>query len=745
AGFSILATTWTGGRERVIDALGAGEAQVRKLDLLPRREILDIIEQVGVVEDAEVMRHLVDQAANKPGLAVTIARLWLQGAWQEVLDGSVLFRTLLGFFDDFVGPESMSVLAAFSLGGKEGMPLEAVAGGLGLELVEVYRIATGLAAGGVLSEVDGEALAVWPRVLRSTLIREVFFAKAGPRLPVEPLISRVPNLESAVEALVLAKGHGAQIPDPRLHTLIMQAGSRRAWEELAGLSEDEARWVLESYGGDVLDVARAALDAAPRAAIPRLLARAASARGQRDRASDATAVLAKWVREIRIPDDESLARRRLLARLSADFVRRGGERGVGVHGICLALSPGVEGTSLDPGAGTTVTISAGLLALPQLREIEAIWDEARTAIDEIDAPSWQHLKSALWGWIYPQYAARSTNVSQETTRFMHGFAARVLRDLVPLTAGSPGLVSGLRELAGRLGVTLALEVDPDFDIVFPSEGEGVDDATRDAAGVALEGLVARWMAAGPREVARKLAEYEREAQRAGRQWSSKKGALGRALADAAHEPTVWLDALLGDKASDLVVQPFLMKVARERREGWERFLERALAQESYAWTASEITLQLEAPPVAILERALNLAARVPQLVETLCSRRAVPFPTLQALLLHSNRTIVLAAAVGEWNAGPKGRVRREIAAAWRAALLRSTAGDEIVGLRFWLGVILANDPDLACEWLSARLREAVHRVSEDGPFGRAVSALDRERRVRFLEEHEKLPFASDLV
>ena len=78
------------GKDSVIEALaGTAEPQVRKLELLTRDEILKVILQVGIQASNKILRELVDQAANKPGLAVTIATLWLQGLWQEVLKGSI--------------------------------------------------------------------------------------------------------------------------------------------------------------------------------------------------------------------------------------------------------------------------------------------------------------------------------------------------------------------------------------------------------------------------------------------------------------------------------------------------------------------------------------------------------------------------------------------------------------------------------------------------------------------------------
>ena len=129
---------------------GIPEDRVRKLELLTRSQIFEVFRSVGVQEDSGTMRYLIDQAANKPGLAVTIATLWLAGSWREVIDGKSR-RTLLAFFQEFVGREAIDVLAAFSLGGDQGMGTEAVRDFLGLSRLQVRQIASGLAAGGVVS------------------------------------------------------------------------------------------------------------------------------------------------------------------------------------------------------------------------------------------------------------------------------------------------------------------------------------------------------------------------------------------------------------------------------------------------------------------------------------------------------------------------------------------------------------------------------------------------------------------
>src|SRR5947209_2136950 len=173
--FSIVATTWEWEKDKVIDALGISEGQVRRLELLTRNEIVEVYRRLGVQESSDTMRYLVDQAANKPGLAATIGTLWLQGEWQDVVEGKALSRTLLTFFQQHVGPESTDVLAAFSLGGDRGVDVEVVRDFLGLSRIKIRQLAAGLAAGAALCEVDRGVWSFSPRPLRFALIRTVFF------------------------------------------------------------------------------------------------------------------------------------------------------------------------------------------------------------------------------------------------------------------------------------------------------------------------------------------------------------------------------------------------------------------------------------------------------------------------------------------------------------------------------------------------------------------------------------------
>ncbi len=746
ASFHIVATTWKGGQDEIVAKLDVSPAQVHCLELLTRDEIVQVFRDSGVRTDDDTLRLLVNQASNRPGLAVTIASLWLQGRWNELNDGTALSRNLLAFFHDFVGRESTDVLAAFSLGGDRGMTLHVVSEFLGLSRYEVRRIADGLAAGGALREVDGETLAVWPRELRNPLLRAVFFPDSAVKHPYRELLERVPNLQSATSTLVSARLFGAPVPLDHLRALVGKAGSADAWRGLAYLSETDALWVLEYYPGDLVYVAEAALVSAAEATVARLLQRAETAAGEpHSHTNHPIRILQRWSSELSIPADELVRRRKLLVKMSKKYLQGGGLRSVGLQGICLALSPSLEGHSSDPGMGKTITLRSRLLHLEQLREMETLWAEAQSELSTLETEDWHHLSSVLWSWIHPNYASKGRPVPEETERFMRSFAGRVLEDIAPSAQGKPGLAARVKELALQVGVALTLEPSPDFELLFPSMDSRLKNRESWEAEwqTALARLASQWAIREPSEIAQLLARYEREAQKSGRA-SFPRGDLEvcRKIAAQTEALVPWLDALLDQEASGVSTGPFLERMIEVRKEGWELQAERFLGLErQHAWSAVEAILRIPAPPASLLEKALRRLGELPQLLEGLCLSRQVDIENLRTLLNHPQWELALTAAVGEWNADTEGGVQAAVAADWRAAILRgktnSMASEEFrdPSREYWLGVILASDSDLAFDWLAARLQDSEKPsfISGDTPFGLAIAALSKDQRLQLVD------------
>lgn len=741
--FDIVAATWPGARDDVREALGnPAESRILKLELLTRNQILEIFHELDVRPQDDILRELVTQAANKPGLAVTIALLWKQGDWQKILDGSVLNRTILTLFKGLTGSETADVLAAFSLGGSRGMSLEAVSGFLELPVIQVKKIAAGLAAGGVLSEVDGENLAVRPEILRSALLREVFFSGSAIRQDYRKLLHLAPSFDKTVEEIVRARAYGGVLPPDTLHDLVLRSGSRSAWKMLAMASDEDARWVAVHYAGDLVDVATELLQCVPEIIVPKILEQAARLAGSGEfRPQHPMSILSSWVQNLDADLQTGIRRRRIVARASK-LLLGAGNRGVGVHGVRIALSPTVHGSSLDPGIGRTVTLRSGLLPAEGLREIERIWEECQDAIQEIDKASWEHLSSVLWDWMHPEYSARGGPVSEEQEQAMGALAERILKDLALRAQESASLSAELSRLAEEIGLDLGLRNDPVYQLLYPPPDTSLEDRPeREASQMeALRKLATEWSGGTPKEAAVRIAFYEREAQRVGYSWIENAASFCRVLAQSVEQPEVWLREFLAEDLRSSLISPFLTRIVELHRVGWEEEVEQALASDVLAGSALSLILTLPDPPFHLLCRALGVATDFVRSIETLCLRKEVPLSTMKALLdLHWE--VALAAAVGEWVGTPKGEVRDEIRTEWRNAILRAKTKDykavrQTVGLQYWLGVILARDADLSLDWLRTRLKDGdlPWHFMGDSPFAHAVRSLRREQRFELLEE-----------
>jgi len=758
--FTIVATTWEGGRDQVVQDLGGlPAAQVRTLELLTRQQILEIIKKVGVEASERVLRDLVDQASNRPGLAVTIATLWLQGSWQEVLEGRALSQALLARLRKLLRRDTPEdILAALSLGGERGMPLETVGEQLQMSVPEIRRSMADLAMAGVLSEVGGGALAVQPRQFRSALIRAVYFPERPARPDYRGLLAAVPDRDSAVDALIEARARGAAIPEDELRQLVLHSASHRVWSGFAQLGDDCARWALDNYPGDVVDLAASALQAAPRAAIPRVFERAGKAvrcGDMRPEGPDhAVSHLRRWVKDFEAGPAQGLSRRRMVAAAAKRYLTEGGDLAVGTQGIFLSLTPSVEGSTLDPGIGDTVNLRFGLLPLKYLLEFEEIWKDVRGAIGTIDRSNWQHISATLWEWIYPEYAAKSANVPEETKHAMRDFAVQVLRDLCPLAEGKPGISAGLRGLAARIALDLPVPSDPVFELLYEEKDEEPEakQAPRASRGEALEKIAETWAKSSPSAVVARLAFYEQQAEMIGQQWDPKVVELCRMLAAEVEDPEAWLEAFIVPDLHGRLAPLFLEEIAKRAGSGWETRLAQCLELRSLKWPATSLILQHPAPPRSLLQRALAAADGLPTLVDTLCLRREVPLPALRLLLQLPTWETAASAAVGEWASDPKGTVRQEVGSEWRSAILRAKTKDYDTALaagriHYWLGVILAQDSALAFEWLQARLADPdlPSYFMEDSPFALALGALRHEQRARFLEALEAAPILRSLL
>ncbi len=744
--FDIVATTWTGEESEVAEALGSlASRSIRRLELLTREQILEIYQRAGIRASDAVMRVLIDQAARKPGLAITLATLCHQESWQEVLEGRALTRSLLTPFKKLVGPESTDFLAVLGFAGDRGMPLEAAGEFLHLTLQKARELALGLAAGGVLSEMSGRNVSVWPRELRWALVAQVFFRDPMPH-DYQKLLHKVPSLEDATETILGAAHRGAEVPPKILQRLVKQSRSADIWRSFTMLGKHQAQWALEQYPRDMIALAKEALSVAPNSTIPILLERAAVAAGPlHSQPYHPIRILEGWTRDVRIPPSAVLRRRQILIRLTKRYLKTGGDRSAGVQSLLLAISPKVEGTEPNPVQPDGRNYQWGFLPREQLAELAILWGEVLDEIRDIDATTWQRLKDVLWGWIYPESVTPSEDVPRDHKQMMRTFAVKALQDIAPMVAGRPGLTAGLKRLAARMDLRLPLESDRAFEYLYP-EYYPFEDRQENAVPEALRGLAGTWARERSAEaVTKQLALYEAEANDIATElWQPRVHGLCRLLADSTERPDQWAQSFLDQELNGVAVEPFLDRLMQVQPEGWDRLLKRCIRSEHYSTFA--IRLVFRYLPVTAHLLKLAIGKTRPRLIMELAMCSEIPLEALKGLICCRHSDFALAAAVGEWYANPRGQVRQELLDYWKSTLLNTGLSDRW-DIRYDLGEIFGNDSALALGWLQRRLKDddLVSLLRDDLVLDRALEALDSDQRSELLCGLKETPYLRSLL
>ena len=208
--FSIVATSWMGEEGPVAKALNLPGSRILELALLSRDQIVNVIEGSGVRGPTWLVKELVDQAEGRPGLAVTLSQLCLQGDVRDVALGEHIMNHTVTTFERSVGPETTQMLAAFALGGDTGMPQSVVSSELGIPIGKLNAAVTRLAVGGVIDRANRSRMRSPPNTLRAVSPTKVL-ASVRPTCatPWSGMSS------SAISRLYLTNPFWRQPPTPR--------------------------------------------------------------------------------------------------------------------------------------------------------------------------------------------------------------------------------------------------------------------------------------------------------------------------------------------------------------------------------------------------------------------------------------------------------------------------------------------------------------------------------------------------
>jgi hypothetical protein len=699
AGFRIIATCWPGKRETLFHLLQCSDSSMHELQPLTRDQIVELIKSAGIAGPTAVIRELVNQAEGRPGLATTLCHLCMRGNVRQVALGDALCTDIRITFEPLLGEEATIILAAFSLGGNKGMSMEMVATQFQLSPVNVQQIATGLAAGGVLTDVGQGRLAVRPPSLRYALVRDIFFSKAT-SLPCNYLVNQSSDVSETALTLIGARARGAAVPDNLLTEIINRADSNKVWLNYSGLGSNECNYVLDNHPDKLLIVAETALNLVPQKAIPLLLGSAiGDTRPLHSHPEHPLRQIEDWVKSAEPGSGQATTRRGVLLDSALSWFAQSNNANITLKAIKPAFSPAFADTEMGPGSELTVTSRSGLITQREMSIIRGFWPRIEEFFRTASIQDWSPMFDLINEWLFPMRVAES--LTEETQSLMHEFAIEIATDIASVNTAHLGVLSRISRTFKDLRIELSIDLDPEFDTLFPIEGRGQDWQKAQAEQrTAANKLAEKWSSQDAEDIAKRMVRFNTEADDAQLTWPSWITFVAESIASEVKNPSTWSRAFIEAGADENLVIPFLKATASSNDQEYLELLKTCLGKPRLH--GASIAVELTAPflPEDVLSEIMSiLDYRFSNWIEISCMRLEIPEDRLIALLTHPDCSISAAAATGEWEATPRGEIREPIMDFWRKAIINC------LERKYQGGEIFCKDPSIAFKWLQLRMKE----------------------------------------
>ncbi len=729
AKFRIIATCWPGKKDNVLQSMQLPASSMHDLEPLTRDQIVELIKSAGIVGPTELIRELVNQAEGRPGLAATLCHLCIKGDTRQIALGDALSRDIRTTFEPLLGSEATVIVAAFSLGGNIGMPMETVAIQLGLSLIQVRQVVTGLAAGGVLTDVGQDRLSVRPPVLRYALVRDVFFSGAS-RLPCRDLIKQSPDMVETTLTLIESRVRGAAVPVDILIEMINQADSNKVWEAFSYLGQDECNWVLEKHPDKLPVISEAALYLIPQKTIPLLLTQAVGdTRPLHSNPDHPLRKIEDWVKSAEPGSGYAVSRRETLLDSTLSWFAETSNTHIALQAIGFLLSPTFADSEMGPGSKLIVTLRRGLITQAEMSVIRGFWPRAMEFLRPASIEDWGPMFDLMHEWLFPNRVAES--ISEEIRSLMQKFACVIAKDIISINTDHPGVLSHISRIFKNFEVKLPIDLDPEFDTLFPIKGLGQDwKKNQKEQAAAAEKLAKNWSSQDAEDIAERMVRYEIEARNAHLTWPRWSTFAAERIASEVPNPSTWARAFIQAGVDSELVIPFLESAASGNDPEYPGLLKMCLEEPRLHFAGIAVGLTAALLPEDLLPAIMSvLDYRFSNWIEVSCMRLQIPEDRVATLLTHSDCSIAAAAVTGEWQATPRGPVRESLKDVWRTAVIncieRGYEGEEI----------FRKDPAIAFEWLQLRIRKtAVFPYGSDGLLNTALQVISLEQRKRLLEQ-----------
>ncbi len=697
ADFRIAAATWPTEANLVADALELSGRDVVTIERLSRDQMVALLGRLGLKGPTPLVRLVVDQAEGLAGLGTFLADAILSGKADTVFTGEALAERTYSTMERLLGKEARSVLGLLALGGDFGIASDKAAELLRMSVPDYFARVTALASGGIIRETgqDYQRMhAVFPRVLRWVLVRDVFF-KGPPPIAYEKAISALPYPKEATKVLVGAHSRGAYVPD--LQQRVVEADSEEIWKAYAWSGRSECLFALKNNADALKHIVEPALHNAPDVILPRLLDAASEDFRELSQHPDhPLRRIESWTKTLNFDGTDIVRRREQVIRATEGWDNRGqpARASVALGAVLHALNPAVEGSETDPGSGNTLTVTNGQLRVRGLTQLADLWSRALKIIVSQPWTCWKPVFDLIRSWIVgPAFGVSETTDSVE---FRASMVARMLRELAAASADRPGLQHELKAIAERRSMSLEVTLDPEYEEVYPKWSLDLSEmrAVRESSARAF---ASRYVGKAPSELAKRLIELEKEAKIADHGWPHVAADACAVIAEEVSEPWAWFDELRAAGCASGCAEPFLRVGASRLSGSTESRLAQCLEEPQFRGAAIWVVLVGSQWPEALVIHAIEKAPSHPEVIYQLSMVGRLSTVVLDRLLQLPDERVRKAVVEGHWYHLGDEELDESLRTSWRSAILRMTDGSHV------LPEILQADSELGEAWIAARL------------------------------------------
>lgn len=783
-GFTIVAATWPG-TEGPVEALLSGPARVG-VDRLARGALDHMIQALGVL-GIHARSLVLEQSDGRPGWAVILSRLVVDGAGDDLATGQSLLDQVAGLATAIAGSavlsEALACIAA--LGAATLEDIEIIASRAGVPYADLIAWLEVIAQGGLVERTGDSWSVLSP--LRPLIVASTFFGARKRRswgsfagwfrgderldLAILTVAVDVPDVEArALADAWFADASMREIDEVPLALVEVYSGID---ETTADRAAALARAVLESprepqtlYGEVTYDPVGSAAEGILRAAFHHSCSREAICglldlaiaddRPRHQHPAHPMRIIQDMAHYLD-PDLGSLdgLRDRIL-RYTLEWFDENPDDvrwKVLAEVVSYVFDPRLEGTWTDPGSHRTITLSRGVMSPEAMDSLLSHWGEVDSRVFGDATASIPHGAVAQFCEVFDSWSALAAGVtgpgitaSPEHKVVGERGAELVLNTLRQLADRFPAvpiwinkrlaLVStwnggpiSLKELKvgdDRLARFVGVrDPDDDFDVWMADRREQQTSLAREL---------------DERSVVKGVAEYRRLMAEASVLRGNHDGELfARALAGQVANSRAWLEAAIEVRACPLVAQ----LVAKARTEGAD-ISDLVISALKVAELRPSVLCAITQEEGALddLSRAVidGLTDDDVSLIGELWVRESAT-PMLCELLVHKRAAVRALAAVafGEGAGGHGPAVPDELRPAWRVALVEAVPGRLPQHSRWRLGEILKHavtaDPEFCADWfivnagataLSSRARVLVES------FAHVLRTLPRDQKRRIV-------------